>query len=338
MGGTRGVRCHDPGCDQQRCRQCRGRYDRGRGYGLDRRHERSRRLPVRGLERDGDPRQHLDHCRLLRQDRRAKLARAAGAAPLGRAARPARDAAVDAGGRDLDVRGQRGDHPDDGAGGVAAGAGAAHSDYTAHPHDRFQRQFHGNRAAAGRPAAADVTQRVRCGVRGFHLAIRPAVLVSDSHGDLRDYPRRHVRVWLPRHRASRGVGRGRWDRSQNPGPAVRHARGGVVPAHGGGNGFPGGAADEAGVHRAHRCRDAGAVAGIARQAGEGAEVRGDHSGTRLACDLLLHRAVRPRGRARKDETPRVACPRADAHLSGEPGAGRHAALLGHRSHRRAGRA
>jgi Na+/H+ antiporter NhaD/arsenite permease-like protein len=77
---------------------------------------------------------------------------------------------------------------------------------------------------------------------------------------------------------------------------------------------------------------------IARQAGEGAEVRRDNSGTRLARDFLLHRAVCPRGRARKDEYPRVACPLADAHLPGKPGTGRHAALLGHRSHRRAGRA
>ena len=55
----------------------------------------------------------------------------------------------------LDVRRQRRDHPDDGAGRLAAGARLRHPGDAAGADDRLLRQLHGHRAAARRPAAAD---------------------------------------------------------------------------------------------------------------------------------------------------------------------------------------
>ena len=59
---------------------------------------------------------------------------------------------------DLDLRRQRGHHPDDGAGGLAAGAGAGDQRGPHGADDRLQCQFHGNRAVARRPSAADAAQ------------------------------------------------------------------------------------------------------------------------------------------------------------------------------------
>ncbi|MDZ7812557.1 MAG: hypothetical protein U5L74_05335 [Ideonella sp.] len=94
------------------------------------------------------------------------------------------DDPVDAGRRDLDVRRQRGRHPDDGAGGVAPGARTQAAGDATGADDRLRGQFHGLGHVAGRPAATDAAQRGRCRVHGFLLATRTAVLLSD--------PRRHL--------------------------------------------------------------------------------------------------------------------------------------------------
>ena len=66
--------------------------------------------------------EHLADRRLFREIRRAELAFGAGAQALGRASGAAGDDPDLPRRRDFDVRRQRGHHPDDGAGGPAAGA------------------------------------------------------------------------------------------------------------------------------------------------------------------------------------------------------------------------
>ena len=98
---------------------------------------------------------------------------------------PADPRAVDADRPAVDVHRQRGLHPDDGAGGAAAGARARHSRDAARADDRLFRQLHGHRAAARRPAAADAAQRRRRRVLRLHLAARTAVVVPDPDGGVR---------------------------------------------------------------------------------------------------------------------------------------------------------
>ncbi len=87
MDDARRLRGDDRGDRRQQARCHRGRAARRRGHDLDGHHDRGRGRPARRLERDGDPGRHLDHRRLLRQDRRAELAVGAIAEAIRRADR-----------------------------------------------------------------------------------------------------------------------------------------------------------------------------------------------------------------------------------------------------------
>ncbi len=71
----------------------------------------------------------------------------------------------------FDVCRQRRHHPDDGAGGAAADAGAQAALGAGHFDDRFRREFHGHRADHRRPAAADAAQRRWRRIFRLHLAV-----------------------------------------------------------------------------------------------------------------------------------------------------------------------
>ena len=260
---------------------------------------------------------------------------------VGRPAGPAGDHAVGAVGHDLDVRRQRGRDPDDGAGGAAAGAGAEAADHAAGADDRFLGQLHGLGHAAGRPAAADAAQRGRRRVHGFLLAPRPAVVVSDPGGDLRDHAGRDVRLRFPRLRPPERGHREARHRDPHPQQAVRRRGGRLVPAHRARHGDARGVRRQAGLHRADRRDHAGAAAGAAGRARQGgAVVRGGDDRARLARHLLLRGAVRAGRRAGAHARARRAGAGAQAGVHRELRARRHVAVLGDgadRGHRRARR-
>ena len=287
---------------QARChrRRAAGR----RGHGLDGDHDRGRGGSARRLERDGDPDRHLDHRRLFRKDRRAQLAVRAIAQIIRRATGAADPGAVDADRHPVDVHRQRGLHPDDGAGGAAAGARARHSGDAAGADDRIQRQLHGHRAAARRPAAADAAQRRRRGVLRFHLAGRAAVVVPDPDDGVHHHACVHVRLRLPPDRQAVGGRRGQ-HQVRHPGPAVRLHRGRNVPADRAGDGDARDAGRQARLHRSDRRSDPGADRrNPGRQAQRSAELRAHRPGARLARGVLLHRAVRAGRRPGEDAHPR----------------------------------